>query len=380
MFVRVAQDVIDEALKGTEIAIETLHLIATGIQRNKHWYSLPRQTAKKLSGILSDYEKRLFVSVDNNDTNSMSKCIGVELVVSFQKPDAQEGKTILWYNPKIIVTFEIFEETHVLCENLYDIEFYKNCLDFYRYNSGKDAHKKGDSKFLARNGGGATTAAVLKNEILRGEHLVLVISDSDYRFFDTEDKPGPLGDTATAINAVVNDHPKGFHHHYTLKYHREAENLIPFRILDEISGPSRKQKDLLRGMGKDLRVFDFKEGLTYQDLYGPKIYDYWKRVLNGKKDISFRETIRPLGSTQTVEEYKKRLLENKKQSGEASKPIFVGWGSSILDTATTKLKRLKGKDRIKPNDLTPLQYEEWMEIGKLLFNWTLVPENKKRYL
>ena len=380
MFVRVAQDVIDEALNGTDIAIETLHLIATGIQRNKHWYSLPRQTAKKLTGILSDYEKRLFASVDNNDTNSMAKCIGIELVVSFQNPDAQEGKTILWYNPKINMTFEIFEETHVLCENLYDIEFYKNCIEFYSDNSGKHAYKKGDSKFLARNGGGATTAAVLKNEIIRGEHLVLVISDSDYRFFDTEDKPGPLGKTATAINAVVNDHPIGFHHHYNLKYHREAENLIPFRILDEIPGPSRQQKDLLRGMGKDLRVFDFKEGLTYQDLYGPKIYDYWKRVLDGKIDITFREELFPIGASLSPEQYRKKIAENKGKSEKASQPIFAGWGSSILDTATTKLKKLKGKNRIKPNDLTPLQYKEWMEIGKLLFNWTLVPENKRRYL
>lgn len=379
MFVRVEEDVINKALAGNQFAIETLHLIATGIRKNKHWYHIPRLATGKLKNLLSEHERKLFASVVNNDTNSMAKCVEWELIVSFNEPTPPTGKVIIWYNPQTDSNFEIYEEIHLLCENLNDVEFYKNFITFYKHNTGKNIFQHGDTKFLARNGGGDTTAHVLENEILRAEHLVLVITDSDYRYIEADGTPGALGKTAQAIENVINEHQSPFCQHYHLKQHREAENLIPFRILEDIPGPSRQQKALFKDLANDLRLFDFKEGLTYTDLYGHKIYDYWKRVLSGKKDISFRETIRPLGDTQTVEEYKKKLLENKAQSGEASKPIFTAWGSSVLENATLKLKRLKGKDKLQPRDLTPLQYEEWNAIGKLLFNWALVREDKRRY-
>lgn len=380
MLIEVRPDIFSSAAEGDETCIDLLHLIATGMRRNKHYYVIPRLQAYNLSGKLSKYEMQLFTEASKDqDGQAISKIAEWKVIVSCQNPPADLNPKHIWFNPKKDNAFEIYEETHLLCENLQDVEFYNFILNHYKKVTARGRGcAKHKSSYLSRNGGGSTTVDVIRDEIDRGEHLCLTITDSDIRYSYVEiqdgeenEIKGKIGDTTQGILDLQNEIPaeeRPYFHHYHLQEHREAENLIPHSILTskQMKTGNTEIKKILTDAAVDTRWFDFKEGLQYRHLWGDRIYEYWKGQLSQltpPKDITLRDTLKQghASAKDYVESFKNH------PNPQANAPILAGWGNKILETSTAMLKQVD----IKRIQLTAAQQREWTALGSLLYHWTL---------
>lgn len=368
MLIKVEKDIIEAAANGNEVAVEVLHLIVLGMKRGKHWYSLPRFNPKSLVNALSKEEIKILSNATDNDSNQLAKQVEYKLIVTMDN-SRQPSPTELVYNPNRHNNFEIYEESHLLCENLTDTQFYKLMIQFHKDEVVKSSHlcRITQHCFLPRNGGGKTTARVLGREIESGEHLCLVIADSDRRFIDSANPNANIGDTAKEIEVQMTPSPD-FCRHYILKLHREAENLIPYTILRNANA----QRDCKNLLGRcDMELFDIKKGLIYEPLFGDKIYQYWTDNFQRagiQCDLSARNEFKPTAAT-NIDTYKANLANAiiNPNHRVKSNVVISGWGDNVLANAIVELKI----NRPKLGDLTQNQLTEWKAIGKLLYEWSL---------
>ncbi len=366
MFIEIKKDIIDNAIAGDELSLHVLQMAAIGIQKGKHWYFLPKLDYARLKNLLSPRDLKILSKGTDNDSKALSNRVEIKLVVTYENygeiPD-----NIRLYNPRIDTKFELYEETHVICENLYDVDFYKIVMKYYVENHpNKNCIKRCKNRFLGRNGGGHTTAKVVKRELDNEEHLFVVILDRDSKC------PGyRIGDTATDVADLFIASDNRFSSYYILQHHREAENLIPYPILKQKGG-----NELTRTMLDhcNMEWFDFKEGLKLSHLYGDNVYNHWSAEIDRIRsirpdlmnfDISERDNYKSDG--QSPKEY----IENCKNAGNPT--YLYGWGKNILSDATDIIN---GSHPYPPlrKDLTPLQHQEWQNIGNLLWHWTLSRE------
>ena len=371
MLIRVSNDiiksVIETACANHETALHVFRELLMAAKRRKHIVFFPELTEQQiehLSGTLTKEEKRVLDYIHSRRFEVKSICPLLEqsICVTFQTPTAIE-ENVIYINPQNKSDVELYEETHLITENLTDAEFY-SCMVAGNYVTRKhisDRFKK--MSFYPTQGGGSTIADVVRKEQELSQHLCLIISDSDKKY------DGALeGTTPSGIRDVMSGFEKKrspyiqFQKIYVLSQVREIENLIPLNTLSIVSG--RSQKAFIATYAVDMSYYDIKDGLDYKCLHHSATYQYWEHIL---------------GTLPIWTQIKQCKREHRKYESfkDAVKdiPVLDGrWGGSILKSimcpSTKKEKEAYVSLKNTNFDaLTENQKHEWEQIGRLIFSW-----------
>ena len=374
MFIVICQDIIEKAINSDSIdnkyAIETLKKILLSVKWRKHIIFAPglrEEDIENIKNVLTAEEVKLLKYVHSKrlDSNSLMNKLSVIARITFEESTKKDDK-IIYINPKNNQSFELFEETHFIVENILDSLFYRKVICNYYQRKNKIHTACYSVAFYPVQGGGATISEVLKFEIDLSQHFCFVIGDSDKKCTGYRIE----GDTAKGIRSMVKEYEnrKGqspFNiDFYIMSKTREIENLITQCILDIYS--NKRQRDFLNRYNNLLAFFDFKVGMEYKILYNNDVYNGWKMVFPNDINWEQIDAIKATSGTQVEFENKLKELELPK--------LVEEWGKNILNKVlypTTK----KQKDSIhklydiSEKDLTPSQKDEWENIGKDVFSW-----------
>lgn len=383
MLIVVNQDVIEKAINSKDIdnkiAINTLNKVLLSVKWRKHIVFAPDLTEEDIQKLASNdnitpEELALlnYVRFKRQDSYNLISKLSHYVVLSFHTHTHSDSH-IIHIDPKSYVDFELYEETHLITENIMDSEFYKKAICNYYFRTNGLRHDCFDTTFYPVQGGGATISEVLNNELKLRQHLCFVIVDSDKKHPDSKTE----GDTAKGIRKTIeefekNNGQKPFHiDYYVMSNVREIENLIPFCILKLFS--NKKQKDFLEQHSNVLSFFDMKVGLEYRILYDNDVYKGWKKAFPNEINWAQINTFKANSTSQKDFEEKTKNLSK----------LVDEWGSTILNNVLNP-KAKKQKDaiyklfEIKEKDLTPDQKEEWDNIGKYVFSWCCCFTNPPR--
>ena len=384
MFIRIEEDilkcVVEEATKGDNNditnapATRCLTECVTAIMRGKHYIYIPEwiKYRDKLKTILPSYVYNVLQGLSRQDGHALDIVISNKLVVT-EDDKARDG--IMIYSPSCNRTLEIFEESHLICENLNDANFYEYIQMYYRHQCISKLDKRSHCCLFKRNGGGSTIDKVIEKESNLGQHLFFVVADSDYKYclIDKSGKKeqkykGAKGETAnkilTVMKKVKKKHP--FANYHIMDEVREIENLIPSKVLAK----AHPQNDELAKRficSKDYSYFDVKTGLSVRELLDDKSFNYWTDLLaEDDIDKDFVSKIREKYNSKGEYDDAYKSLENDEKSKHK---LIIGWGDKILDNILSKRELSELLENISPNDLSDSQKKEWSEIGKCLFEW-----------
>lgn len=383
MLIVVKQDVIEKAINSKDIdnkiAINTLKKVLLSVKWRKHIVFAPDLTEEdiqKLEGNnnLTPEELELLKYVHSKRQNSYGILgkLSHYVILSFCSHTHIDNKNV-FINPNSSADFELYEETHLITENILDSEFYSRAICNYFLKTNKLGADCFYTSFYPVQGGGATIADVLNCELDMGQHFCFAIVDSDKKYADCKSE----GDTAKGIRKTVKEYEKNngqkpFHiGFYVMSKVREIENLIPFCILELFS--NNTQKVFLEQHSNVLSFFDMKVGLEYKILYDNDVYKGWKKAFPNEVNWAQIDTFKANSTSQKDFEEKTKNLSK----------LVDEWGSTILKKVLNpKVKKQKDAIyklfEIKEKDLTPDQKEEWDNISKYVFSWCCCFKNPPR--
>ncbi len=250
-------------------------------------------------------------------------------------------------------------------ENLTDCKFYKIVAKHYFY---KHNIEKLNLNFHLENGGGDPTCEVLKKVIESDKTLTLCIVDSDRSYGLSKEYPNKPhdGNTLKHVRDVSKSLPKlPPHEVYPLHVH-EIENLIPFKILQQIM--EEQLPDMEAGLkflkelqeindGEPVLYYDFKNGFPYMKEKAKQAY--WKNILLklGKDNLKMPP------------ETKKEAEQEAKQDNQLvtfpslSRNKLLEKANGIL-----KIKSISEKENMQKS-IDGYLDTYWDEIGLLMLTW-----------
>lgn len=366
MFIIICQDVIEKAIdcndRDNENAVEVLKKTLLAVQWRKHIVFVPELTEEdiqKLKKELTPKEIKLLEYVFSRrlNSNSLMAKLSIYVQITFNK-STHKDSPIIYINPKTTFNFELYEETHLIVENILDSVFYDKAICNY-YQRKNKLNSCYTTEFYPVQGGGMAIPEVIKYEIGLAQHFCFIIGDSDKKCSKSKE-----GQTASEIREMLKKNKSSYMDFYIMSKVREIENLIPFCILNLYS--MKKQEDFLaqHANTNNLSFFDMKLGMDYKILYYARIHEEYKSIFPTEIDWN------------KIDDIKRNVDCPKRFSEEVSSiPSFIKeWGTGILYDVLYPQKP-KQKDNIyklyeiKESDLTPNQKEEWDAIGKLIFSW-----------
>ena len=205
MYLKIESDIITEAIdKKNYVAIDVLRQVSFAIRNGKHAVVINLKDIDELlkqKDLFSRYELASFDKIRRIYTQlaSLEAKMEVKAIVTFSKRTKRENN-IIYINPNETKSFEYFEETHLLTENLDDAFFFKFLVDYYQRKERIKACMTCSYNLM---GGGNTTGNVIEYEKKLQQHFVFSVADSDFHF---QGDPH-LGDTAKKIKDSLVDDP-----------------------------------------------------------------------------------------------------------------------------------------------------------------------------
>ena len=372
MFISVEDDIIcnaiDEASAKRDIALLTLRELLLALRRHKHIVFFPALTEgqmQQLSGVLTKAESGSLKSVNSMrmDLSRLRTILTNTLCVTFTIPENPD-ESIIYINPLQWKQLEIFEEIHLIVENIVDAEFYAEIVGENYIKRLRLPEKLKKICYYPTQGGGATIAEVVKKEQNLAQHLCLIIADSDKKYESAEE-----GSTAGGLRNAIQECKESGNVYcslqklYVLSNVCEVENLIPLGILHQVS--NNGQKKFINSYRDKLSYYDIKLGLDYRMLYDAVPYAYYEEIF-GKEHV-----------WQSIKDA--RRVNTKRAGYELAVkdlPKFEGgvWGTTIMRNLmhpiSSKMKMAFNKLRNINNDaLTNVQRDEWTQIGELMYSW-----------
>ncbi len=361
MFIEISRELVTAAERNNHHAVEMLIRLSYAIKYQKHIVFAGVKLLERIINLacLDKHEKQPFIKVKRHYSaiGGLSRKIDFRAVILMNGNNSRTKNRIL-INAQHADKIEIYEESHVLTENLQDCEFFKYLVREYVKTLGHQS----PIEYMPQLGGGATTAKVYKMEIDRGQHFCVAILDSDKKYpscgygdtFKTlkkEDKDQYLGidgkDGQYAFNCS----------YYVMDSLRELENLIPLDVLNSIA---RVRQMPLMKLNFDMSFHDMKEGLL-----ACKITDnLYQRYLDSL--FSFDPSI--VNEIDFCASYY-RLCENKAEYERdcGRKKIVEGLGNKIMEHVLGEARQaLENNDFSR---MTNSQQTEWTNIGKKIFEW-----------
>lgn len=371
MFIEVCDDVLRKALRPSDkeniYAVEALRQLAWAILKRHHLVFFPSLTfddIKRLGDVLDKNEIAAILHSFSrkNDLLVLSGMLQFKVVVSFEKESGRDGG-IIKIKPGRESVIELYEECHLLTENLLDADFYRHFAVAYQKNNRIDVCAFRIS-FYSLQGGGATTGQVFLYECRLGQHLCLAILDSDKKWPNFSGYGPTAHEFINDYNEYLVDNSSPLAcHYYVMEEVNEIENLIPIVVLKVHS--SSKQKSFIDHNLSAMPWFDIKKGFDYRSLYDKQdAFDEWKKLFLSNPDWNLLESLKM--TSKDSDDFLSKVKDAKFNS------FIDGWGSPILDNVLYPKGQYKNKYSLKNvnlNILTPEQRKEWLVIGSLVFNW-----------
>ena len=279
----------------------------------------------------------------------------VEVVLSAPASRFQDDKKIVQVEYDRLIPLETTNKTSLVCEFLYDAEFYGFILKWYTRRLGVNVH----CTFNVIDGGGGNTYMNIDKELKAG-HITISILDTDYRYPVANNDPVPDSTYDQGIgigdgNVLYNLLPLYVH---------ELENLVPLNYVDQ----------------------EFAEWTNHDAEYATKkvAFDYLKKDAENilpfydfKKGIKYNDDYR---ATPELQNFAKKCYElnDDKMALQPDFDAFVGglankayiYPELIGGTGTIKmaLKVINSGTVLEP-DLYEFQRSNWEHIGSDMLNW-----------
>lgn len=265
----------------------------------------------------------------------------------------EDGISIVVISLRDCLKFKIDDKPSLIAENLTDISFYTRIVEAY-LKSRKFVSV--NLSYNAVNGGGSTTKEVVENHYETNSGISLCVLDSDL-----EIPWGDYGDTAQGVISLIPEQPYA---KYIVTHSREAENIIPSKILDFFAVSSKsnrlkKQKfmdlsNITIGDDKPIKYVDFKKGIKKHLIKTPcqRTNQFWYS--------SFAES---------------GLLKdcNNQQPCTKAKSctciLADGWGTDLLKSTVEYLKN----NKFDYADIDSYMRDEWDFICKQISPYIIAP-------
>lgn len=350
------------AERGNPMALEMLLKLSLAIKYGKHVVFTRIRLLDRILNltVLGENVIAQYRRVRNNYVaiGSLVRKIDFKAVVLISGNNCRTRKRIL-INATTADKLEVYEESHLLTENLQDGEFFEFLVKEYVKTLGSSA----PICYMPQMGGGNTIAKVYKMEIDRGQHFCVAILDSDKKF-----PTASYGETCKALKKEDNDKYLGDpasngHYAYNCSYYvmnelRELENLIPIGILKTMNNV--KNMPLMQ-MNFDMSYHDMKDGLlAYKIAEGA----YQKYL-----DCLFSFDSKIVDYVDFCADYRKNCCSGRedyeKQCGRWR--LVEGLGSKIMEQVMQNAKNELSSNNF--SSLSNSQQHEWTMIGKKVFEW-----------
>ena len=129
MIFSIETDIIDAAISYGDVALDVLHQCAIAIIRGKHIVTIKIPDIKKLLNLKDKFSRQElsafdFVSNKYVHLGHLDSLVSIKCIVTFNKKTEKVGN-VIYLNPTDNRSFEFFEETHLLVENIEDAFFFK---------------------------------------------------------------------------------------------------------------------------------------------------------------------------------------------------------------------------------------------------------------
>lgn len=356
MLIEVNKDVIEQACNDSAQSInymaEFLRELSIAVYRKKHLIFVPCLSdvslRNKLEKVIGQQSTSLLaLSLNHRADVGRVKELLTDSVLISNNPSLTLPNNVILINPLDCQHFEVYQETHIITENLTDSQFFEYIIRFYlkENNINQISHN-----FYPLMGGGATAANVLKAEVKLSHHFVVAIADSD-KHYPSDD----FGPTYLSMKKVMDEESPKYAKLYVMDSVSEIENLIPHKFLRNHSEYTENHEDIF---DTDSAFYDIKKGYNIQSLWNDDIANYWRSIFPGK-DFEKRDNHKRQFPVKRDYDSEAKLLRN-------NKVIEYCWGNRILENTIEQMNL----DEISSNDLTVFQYKEWKQIGQLLFSWS----------
>lgn len=285
--------------------------IAECIQAGRHIIISNRKLLKSLYSLeaLSPVTRRIFrtlyqqITQFGNLKEEFKTYIKISANAEEIKKIEKDKHTIYEIPLAVFCDSKHLQETKLLCEDLYDCDFYLALTDYF-FRSEKLGVSIGFEKI---NGGGVNTFRMYENILSNNYAPCLVIADSDKNDVSTA-----IGETAQNIVKVCNDYNN---HRATYSYIldvREKENLIPPEIYYAVETEETKKKDF-ELLVKICNNENFHTSYFYRDIKSGFNNDYDREEL---KAFVFAEVKDVLKKDCTIEELHNLVKPLRKLLGD----------------------------------------------------------------
>lgn len=363
MLIEIGKDVVARALNNDSLALDVLKDLAFGFKKCCHVVYTDRKYLNNIELIdgLSKEEKKVYKIVGQKMTSYMSfyRSFSFHAYVTFDKATTMTSNIAI-INPSEVKTFEWYAKTHLLTENLTDASFYEYVVAFFMRKYKIYGFKK-ESQNIP--GGGDTTVQYCESQIKDKKQFCLAIVDSDLKY-----KGGRLKETSLKVKECI-DVNKPFNcKYFVIDDLSEIENMIPFQIISTNSQYKNKQiiKD---GLQFCQDYFDFKKGLTTDELINEEFYKYWIAEIKHLKEIS-----------EIVEDYRNKAVKCGSRLAyekEKQTTLIEGFGEKLLVTIMDSNEAKVALRKVIDKDLTPSQFKVWYNMGQIIFEWCCAFRNYK---
>lgn len=364
MCIDISEELVDAAEKNDPKAISMLEKLALAIKYKKHLIFAEISLLDRILnlGYLDPMSKSQYLKIKKrySEIGHVRSFLTFKAVVLISGNNYRHDKGIV-INAANSERFEVYEECHLLTENLIDGEFFEYLKDRYIKSKGTSW----PICYMPQMGGGSTMAKVYEMEIDRGQHFCISIIDSDKKWPSAK-----KGDTWRLVRDVDKDCYYGDENgsdgcyafnctYYAMEELRELENLIPLEVLQSM--PDVKSNQLL-SMGLDLSYHDMKNGLLIRTIIEGDYQNYLHSVYGKYPDI--------VADIDFYAAYRKAFHANDKDGYEKAcgkVKLSNGLGSKIMEHT---LKEASNElDKFDFSKLTAEQQHEWNNIGRKIFEW-----------
>lgn len=358
MLIEICEDVVVLAETNDSDSIAVLDKIAMAHKYGKHFVYAPFPLLIRICKMqsLNKSTRRIYSDIKKHCASSgtLVSGIGFRIKVTVASPPASTSVYYIQFNPKLVSGFELYEETHLLAENLSDCSFFEYIVEYYKRSMGINC----PVCFYPMLGGGDTIKMVYLNEIKLGRHFCLAIMDSDKKY-----PQGVLGNTCKGLKKIHKQYNPFHCFYYIMEKTREVENLIPLSVVKLYSNNSDKQ--IFRdNIEVDLSFFDMKEGLLSCKIVGD-IYTYWASQLSAYEKLDKKL----FECNECVAHYDPRPVEKDCEALCGCRCIIEGFGSKLLDNLHRDNDSKERLKNVEEHHLSSAQKAEWHTIGKLIFEW-----------
>ncbi|EHR6441734.1 hypothetical protein WKW71_16750 [Vibrio alginolyticus] len=265
----------------------------------------------------------------------------------------EDDTTIVVISLSDCLKYRIDDKSSLIAENLTDISFYIRMVEAYLKNL---KFASVNLSYNAVNGGGSTIKDVVEHHYNNHNGISLCILDSD-----RETPWGPCGNTAESVTSSVPQQP---YMKCIVTHSREAENIIPTKILDFFGEKNRIVKlkaNKFRNLSKviidssrPIMYVDFKKGIKNHltKTACSKTNEFW--------NSSFEQSglVKNCSSQQVCTKLK-----------DCTCILVDGWGTDLLKSSVDYLN----KNQFNYSDIDDYMLEEWNFICQSITPYVIAP-------